>query len=89
MCCPLVTGIFIRISAELGYYEFQNGKNGKKNIIPYWRVVKDDGKLFDKFPCGVKFQFKKLTEEGFEFEKYKSGKFLKVKNVENHIYQYT
>src|SRR4051812_30212783 len=38
--CPLVTGIFVRISAEAAEEE---AAEGKKRISPYWRVVKNDG----------------------------------------------
>jgi alkylated DNA nucleotide flippase Atl1 len=59
--CPLVTGIFVRISAEAAE---EDAQAGKKRIAPYWRVVKDDGALYPKFPGGVERQAERLREEG-------------------------
>lgn len=59
--CPLVTGIFVRISAEAAE---EDALAGKKRIAPYWRVVKDDGSLYPKFPGGVERQAARLREEG-------------------------
>ena len=43
--CPLTLGIFLRIISEAAEEDRQNGKN---QITPYWRVVKDDGSLKSK-----------------------------------------
>jgi alkylated DNA nucleotide flippase Atl1 len=59
--CPLVTGIFVRISAEAAE---EAAGEGKTRITPYWRVVKDDGSLYPKFPGGVDRQAKRLRDEG-------------------------
>jgi hypothetical protein len=59
--CPLTTGIFVRIAAETAEEDLQNGK---KRITPYWRVVRDDGSLNEKFPGGAKAQSRRLQEEG-------------------------
>jgi alkylated DNA nucleotide flippase Atl1 len=59
--CPLVTGIFVRISAEAAE---EDAREGKKRIAPYWRVVKDDGSLYPKFPGGVQRQTERLRGEG-------------------------
>lgn len=59
--CPLTTGIFLRIAAELANEE---EAAGKKRILPYWRVVRDDGKLVDKLPGGCANQARRLREEG-------------------------
>ena len=59
--CPLVTGIFVRISAEAAEEEALAGKTA---ITPYWRVVKDDGSLNPKFPGGVERQARRLLGEG-------------------------
>ena len=61
--CPLTTGIFLRISSEAAEEDRQAGK---KQITPYWRVVKDDGSLNPKFPGGVEAHAVKLKEEGHE-----------------------
>ncbi len=59
--CPLVTGIFVRITAEAAE---EDARAGKTRITPYWRVVKDDGSLNPKFPGGVTAQAERLRDEG-------------------------
>ena len=59
--CPLTTGIFVRIVAEAAEEEM---RDGKKKVTPYWRVIKDDGSLNEKFPGGAKAQARRLKEEG-------------------------
>lgn len=54
--CPLTTGIFLRIAAEAS--DEENG------ALPYWRVVRDDGKLLDKLPGGTVAQAQHLKAEG-------------------------
>jgi alkylated DNA nucleotide flippase Atl1 len=59
--CPLTTGIFLRIAAEAALEEGDEGRQ-----TPYWRVVRDDGKLLDKLPGGAAAQAKRLLAEGVE-----------------------
>lgn len=59
--CPLTTGIFLRIISEVAEEDL---RDGKKQITPYWRVVKDDGSLNPKYRGGVKGQAAHLREEG-------------------------
>ncbi|MCX7737202.1 MAG: MGMT family protein [Candidatus Kapabacteria bacterium] len=61
--CPLTTGIFLRISAEAAE---EDRASGKRNITPYWRVVRDNGCLIDKFPGGQSHQAELLEKEGFK-----------------------
>lgn len=61
VACPLTTGIFIRIAAEAAEEDL---RNGRKRITPYWRVIRDDGSLNEKFPGGVKAQSQRLKSEG-------------------------
>ena len=61
--CPMTTGIFLRISSEAAE---EDRLAGKKQITPYWRVVKDDGSLNPKFPGGIEAHAQKLKEEGHE-----------------------
>src|SRR5271169_801835 len=49
--CPLVTGIFMRIVAEAAE---EDRLAGKQDITPYWRVVREEGKLNAKFPGGCR-----------------------------------
>ena len=59
--CPLTTGIFIHIVAEVAE---EDARAGKKPITPYWRVVNDDGSLNPKLPGGVDRQAELLRGEG-------------------------
>ena len=59
--CPMTTGIFIKIAAETAEEDL---RNGKKRITPYWRVIKSDGALNEKFPGGCNAQAKRLRQEG-------------------------
>ena len=61
--CPLVTGIFLRIVAEAAE---EDGISGKPDITPYWRVLREDGGLYTKFPGGMDAQACRLMEEGHE-----------------------
>ncbi|MFH1010509.1 MAG: MGMT family protein [bacterium] len=63
--CPMTTGIFLRIVAEAAE---EDRANGKKRIAPYWRVLKSDGSLNEKYPGGVQAQAAKLKAEGHALE---------------------
>jgi hypothetical protein len=59
--CPLCTGIFVRIAAEAAE---EDRRLGRSRITPYWRVLRDNGSLNQKFPGGVKAQAARLRAEG-------------------------
>lgn len=61
--CPLTAGIFLRIAAETAE---EDRERGAKRVTPYWRVVRDDGALIEKFPGGVTEQAKRLQAEGHQ-----------------------
>jgi hypothetical protein len=61
-CCSLTTGIFIMVAANAA--EEACGQ-GKDLGIPYWRTLKADGFLNEKFPGGAEAQKGKLEKEGF------------------------
>ena len=50
--CPVTTGIFLRIVAEFAYEQY---KDGKTNITPFWRVVDPQSGLAKKLACGPTF----------------------------------
>lgn len=65
-CCPLTTGIFARLAAEAAE---EDAAAGRKRITPYWRTIRDDGKLIDKFPGGrdgARALALRLRREGFK-----------------------
>ena len=59
--CPITCGIFAWISANAAEEE---KAQGKKNITPWWRTLKSDGTLNEKYPGGLKNQKKLLEKEG-------------------------
>jgi len=61
--CPLTTGIFLRIVAEVAEEDL---RAGKKRVAPYWRVLRGRGQLNPKYPGGVEAQARRLREEGHE-----------------------
>jgi hypothetical protein len=80
--CPLTTGIFVRITAETAEEDLQMGK---QEITPYWRVIRDDGSLNEKFPGGVAAQAAHLIEEGHTIEPAKGKKPPRVKDFEKAL----
>ncbi|MFH1562728.1 MAG: hypothetical protein ABIF11_04825 [Nitrospirota bacterium] len=79
--CPLATGIFIRIAAEAAEEDLVDDKEP----APYWRVIKSDGSLNEKFPAGAKWQANRLIEEGHTIEQGKGKKPPKVKGFEKFL----
>ena len=75
--CPMTTGIFVKIAAETAEEDL---RAGKKRIIPYWRVIKSNGKLNEKFPGGARAQAKRLREEGHVIQAAKGKAALRVKD---------
>jgi alkylated DNA nucleotide flippase Atl1 len=60
ICCPITTGIFARIAA--GAAEEQKEK--RTDITPYWRTLRAEGEINEKYPGGVEGQRKLLEKEG-------------------------
>ena len=82
LTCPLVTGIFLRIAAEAAEEDLSRGET---KITPYWRVVKADGSLNEKFPGNVNAQAERLREEGHTIEPGKGKKPPRVKDFEKAL----
>jgi hypothetical protein len=62
-CCTLTTGIFIMTAANAA----EEAKQERKiNNHPYWRTLKSEGFLNDKYPGGQEAQRRLLEEEGFK-----------------------
>ena len=77
--CPLTAGIFISIVAHAS-------EQCQENLTPYWRVLKKDGELNEKFPGGIEAQGRKLEEEGFSIiEKGRTKIKYFVKGYENFL----
>jgi len=60
--CPVTTGIFLRIVAELSYEEYQFGDD-LETRAPFWRILKLNSKLAGKLACGIDFIAKRQTKE--------------------------
>ena len=74
--CPLTTGIFSHMTAEAAEEDLARGI---EEITPYWRLVRPDGSLNEKFPGGVEHQATRLREEGHTIEAGR-GSTLRVKD---------
>jgi hypothetical protein len=61
--CPMTTGIFLRIVAEVAEEDLAAGR---KRVAPYWRVLRGKGELNPKYPGGVEAQARRLRAEGQE-----------------------
>ena len=61
-CCTLTTGIFVMTAANAAEEARQEGE---EVITPYWRTLKVDGGLNDKYPGGAEAQKELLEGEGF------------------------
>nr|ADP09461.1 conserved hypothetical protein [uncultured marine crenarchaeote E48-1C] len=59
--CPITTGIFAWIAANAAE---EQRRKGKKDITPYWRILKTGGVINPKYPGGAETQKRLLEEEG-------------------------
>lgn len=80
--CPITCGIFAWVAAHAAAEE---AAKGEKNITPYWRTLKSDGELNEKYPGGVEAQAKHLKQEGHTIEPGKGKKPPKVKDFEKYL----
>lgn len=76
------TGIHLKLIALTAEYEMSEGKT---KITPYWRVLKPDGSINEKFPLSVEQLAKILKSEGHELIPGKGKKTPKVKSYESKI----
>ncbi len=79
-CCSLTTGIFIMTAANAAE---EATNQGKALPISYWRTLKIDGFLNEKYPGGALSQKKLLEAEGFTI--LKKGKKFVVKDFERYL----
>jgi hypothetical protein len=61
VACPLMTGIYVWLAAQVAA---EGEREGKKRVTPYWRVVQSDGSLMKKLPGGPEEQARRLMAEG-------------------------
>jgi alkylated DNA nucleotide flippase Atl1 len=79
-CCSLTTGIFIMTAANA---VDEASREGKLLEIPYWRTLKADGFLNQKYPGGQEAHKKLLEEEGHKV--LQKGKSFVVQDFQKHI----
>lgn len=60
-CCSLTAGIFVMTAANAAA---EAAAAGRKVDIPYWRTLKAEGFLNEKFPGGIKAHKQRLEKEG-------------------------
>lgn len=79
-CCTLTTGIFIMTAANAAEEE----KKAHRDLnIPYWRTLKADGLLNEKFPGGAELHKALLENEGFKVTQ--KGKRYFVENYQSYL----
>lgn len=79
-CCSLTSGIFVMTAANAAEEAVAEGKSLH---IPYWRTLKINGFLNEKYPGGALAQKKLLEQEGFTI--VKKGKKYVVKDFQKYI----
>jgi alkylated DNA nucleotide flippase Atl1 len=80
--CPTTTGIFAWIAAHAAA---EDEAEGKKRITPWWRVLKEGGKLNPKYPGGVEEQSRRLRAEGHQLLPGKGQQPPKVLDYERRL----
>jgi hypothetical protein len=78
VACPITTGIFVRIAADAAEEDL---RLGKKRVTPYWRVVRDDGTLNEKFNR----QAARLRAEGYVIEPGPRKNTFRVRDFQSHL----
>ena len=79
-CCTLTTGIFIMTAANATE---EASKEGKSLDIPYWRTLKTDGFLNEKYPGGQEAHKRLLERE--DFRVIARGKKYQVADYEKYL----
>lgn len=81
IACPITTGIFMTTVARAS---FEMESLGIKGSAPWWRVLKSDGTLNEKYPGGIAEQKKRLEAEGHTIVPRGKSK-LMVENFEKQV----
>jgi len=80
IACPITTGIFASIAAHAAA---EAAAEGKKRITPYWRTLKAEGIINEKYPGGLEAQKRLLEKEGHRVAQ--KGKKHVVVDFEKHL----
>lgn len=84
-CCTLTTGIFIMTIANAVEEIRGMGKLSELSEISWWRTLKMDGVLNDKYPGGQALHKEKLEMEGVRV--VARGKRFQVANLADYLWQ--
>ena len=84
IACPMTTGIFAWIASHAA--EEQAAARPKARITPYWRTLKTDGSLNEKYPGGIAEQRLRLKAEGHTV--VKKGKRYLVADFERSSFDF-
>jgi alkylated DNA nucleotide flippase Atl1 len=79
-CCSLTVGIFIMTAANAVE---EAAKQGKNLGIPYWRTLKTNGFLNEKYPGGAEEHKRLLEIEGFKVAQ--KGKKYLIQNYQDFL----
>jgi hypothetical protein len=82
-CCSLTTGIFIMTIANAVEEFLSKGEQSSLAEIPYWRTLKTDGFLNEKYPGGLEAHKKLLQKESFKI--IVRGKKYQVANFDKYL----
>jgi 6-O-methylguanine DNA methyltransferase, DNA binding domain len=63
--CPVTTGLFLNIVARAAH---EQEMMGATPLTAWWRVIRTDGTLNERFPGGVAEHEKRLVAEGHQIE---------------------
>lgn len=80
--CPITCGIFAWICANAAEEERESA-NRRKDITPWWRTLKGEGQLNEKYPGVIDIQKTFLESEGHKI--IKKGKKYFVENYEKSL----
>ena len=84
-CCTLTSGIFTMTLANAVEEIIATGKQSELSKVPWWRTLKIDGFLNDKYPGGQKNQKFRLEAEGLVV--IPRGKRFQVADWEAHLFR--
>ena len=80
--CPITTGIFAWVAAHAAE---EAAVQGRKDLTPWWRTLKSNGELNEKYPGGVANQARLLKAEGHAFLPGRGKKPPQVKDYEKRL----
>ena len=78
----MCAGIFASIAARAAEEDIAAGK---ADVTPYWRTLREGGKLNEKFPGGAAAQAERLMAEGFDIEPGRGKQPPRVRDFQRYL----